>query len=384
MNKRFVSGLSLISMVIFSTLFLLIYVSVPTMAEVERSDGYFTLVDGEGRTICRTAHQVEVGDEYLTADNILYRVEEVDEDTAHVRFVERVKLNSSASSLFSRVWRGISRRFSSAREFMAQGEKKRPVAIYHTHSDESYIPTEGRSSVKYSGGIFQVGETLARALKERGIPVIQDKTPHDPHDAMAYDRSRRTAVDLLKQNPVAVLDIHRDAVPRGEYTDEVNNTTVSKIQLVVGRQNPNQGANDAFARQLKEAVDRRYPGLVKGIFYGEGKYNQDLAPRLILVEIGTHTNTREEAERGAAIFASAAEEVLAQPQTTNRAVGGGAGRSLGWIIGLLVAGVAIFLLLNGGLAKIRNEFGRWTGGAVDLHGEEGTDENNGPTGEGEN
>ena len=41
------------------------------------------------------------------------------------------------------------------------------------------------------------------------------KTPHDPHDAMAYDRSRRTAAELLKKNPIALLDIHRDAVPAG-------------------------------------------------------------------------------------------------------------------------------------------------------------------------
>jgi stage II sporulation protein P len=225
--------------------------------------------------------------------------------------------------------------------------------------------------VESEGGIIEVGDAFAQALKERGIPVIHDRTSHVPHDSMAYDRSRRTAVELLKKNPIALLDIHRDAVPKEEYTEEVNNTTVSKIQFVVGRQNPNQEANDSFARQIKEVVDRKYPGLVKGIFYGKGKYNQDLAPRLILIEVGTHTNTRQEAERGAAIFASAAQEVLARPARTEKNVRQGFGRSFLWIIGVAVAGIAIFLVLNGGWNKIRSDVGRMTGGNAETNSEPG-------------
>lgn len=339
---------------------LLITLSLPVGAERERDDGYFTLVDKEGRTICRTAHEVKKGDQYLSAENKLYEVEEVKEDTAHLRLVRQVDLEAAiAPSLFSRIADAISGLFM--REEYVQWDN-RPVAIYHTHSDESYVPTDGRSSIRANGGIFQVGESLAQTLRERGINILHDKTPHDPHDAMAYDRSRRTAAELLKKNPIALIDLHRDAVPADEYAGEINNTAVTKVQLVVGRQNPNMKANEAFAYQVKAVVDKKYPGLIKGIFYGDGKYNQDLAPRMLLVEMGAHTNSREEAERGAAIFASAAQEVLTRAGASNRAVGGGATRSLLWIVGLALAGVAIYFVLNGGLGKMRSGVGGDGGG----------------------
>ncbi len=318
--------------------------------ELERTDGYFTLIDGEGRIICRTAHQVKKGDQYLTEDNLMYRVEEVKEDTAHVRFVKRINLETAASpSVYSQI-KNIITTLIRGEEYV-QG-KNRPIGIYHTHSDESYVPSDGRSSIPANGGIFQVGGTLAKALKEKGTPVIHDTTPHDPHDSMAYDRSRRTAVNLLKQNPIAIIDLHRDAVPPEEYADQVNNTSVTKAQLVIGKQNPNIKSNEAFAYQVKAVVDKKYPGLVKGIFYGDGKYNQDLAPRLLLVEMGAHTNSKEEAERGAAIFASAAQEVLSLQSASRRSVGSGSAKSALWIIGLVVVGVIIYILLNRGWGNV--------------------------------
>ncbi|NLW56455.1 MAG: stage II sporulation protein P [Firmicutes bacterium] len=338
---------------------LLLARAFPARGEIERADGYFTLVDREGRTICRTAHQVHEGDQYLAADNVLYEVEEIREDTAHVRFVKRVNLEAMVNpSLFTRIKTAVAGFFQG--KALVQGEN-RPIAIYHTHSAESYVPTDGTDSIPGDGGILQVGESLAQSLREKGVNVIHSKTSHEPHDAMAYDRSRRTAVELLKKNPIALIDLHRDAVPPEEYKDEVNNTPVTKAQLVVGRQNPNRKANEAFAYQVKAAVDRKYPGLVKGIFYGKGKYNQDLAPRLLLVEMGTHTNSREEAERGAAIFAAAAHEVLTVAKTSQRAVGSGSSRAVLWIIGLVGAGVILYLLLNSSWSKIRSEVGHVTG-----------------------
>lgn len=343
-------------------LLVLLSLAGPVWGHLEREDGYYTLVDGEGHRIARTAHEVKKGDQYLTADNKLYRVEKVEENTAHLRLVREVNLEAAiAPSLLTRLTSTVLRLFPGKEEY-AQGDN-RPVAIYHTHSAESYVPTDGRSSIRENGGIFKVGESLAQALQERGVNVVHAKTPHDPHDAMAYDRSRRTAAELLKKNPIALLDIHRDAVPADEYAGEINNTAVTKAQLVVGRQNPNMKANEAFAYQLKSVVDKKHPGFIKGIFYADGKYNQDLAPRLLLVEMGTHTNSREEAERGAAIFAAAAKEVLTNAGTSKRAVGTGASRSWLWIVGLLAVGVAIYFAINAGFGKIRSNLGGSDGGA---------------------
>jgi stage II sporulation protein P len=307
-------------------------------------------VNEAGDVICRTSHQVGKGDQYLSADNHLYRVEKVQEDTAHLRLVRKVNLEAALTpSLTSRIGAALSWLFPEKKAYV-QGEN-RPVAIYHTHSAESYVPTDGTASNRGNGGVLRVGEAMAQTLRERGTNVVHDKTSHEPHDAMAYDRSRRTAVELLKKNPIALIDVHRDAVPPDEYAKEINSTAVTKVQFVVGRQNPNMKANEAFAHQVKAEVDKKYPGFVKGIFYGDGKYNQDLAPRMLLVEMGAHRNSREEAERGAAIFATAAQDVLTRASASKRAVGSGSSRALLWIIGLTVVGIGIYFAINGGLGK---------------------------------
>jgi stage II sporulation protein P len=329
---------------------LLFVLAIPIVhGEEERGEGYYSLINEQGEVICRTGHKTHVGDEYLTADDHLYRVERVEGDIARVRFVKnRTKGEVGANSLWDNWFFALKGILIGQKRVQTDGA--RPIAIYHTHTDESYVPTDGKSSIEGKGGIFQVGEALTQRLRKDGVKVVHNKTPHDPHDAMAYDRSRRTAVELLKKRPVALIDVHRDAVPAEEYADNINNTEVTKIQLVVGRQNPNRSASEGFARQIKDTVNKKHPGMVKGIFFGKGKYNQDLAPRLILVEVGSHTNSREAAERGAVIFASAAQEVL-----YNRGRGAQGGRvqkgafkSLYWILGLAVFGVVVYLLLNSG------------------------------------
>lgn len=109
---------------------------------------------------------------------------------------------------------------------------------------------------------------------------------------------------------MALLDIHRDAAPPEEYLAEVNGEKVARVMLVVGRYNPGWSTNDTFAKQIKAEVDSRYPGLIKGIFYARGTYNQDLAPRSLLIEAGTHTLPKDLAQKGISELVAAAAPVI--------------------------------------------------------------------------
>src|SRR5690554_582698 len=363
MQKRF--GINIILPVIVIVLW---GCPFPAAAERERTDeGFFTMLDEDGQVICRTAHYITAGDEYLTADNKLYRVEKIEQDNAHARLVEEVTLSlvPARTSIFVEIRRAAAVFFSRNQQPVQgeEGEEKRPVALFHTHSGESYVPSEGCTHVEGCGGIMEVGEAMAGRLRKENVPVIHDRTCHAPQDAMSYDRSRRTVAELLQKNPVALIDIHRDAVPAEEYEKWIEGEKATMVQFVVGRQNPNQKASDAFARQVKAAVDKEYPGLVKGIFYGNGKYNQDMAPRLLLVEVGTHTIEREAAEKGAEIFAAAAHRVLSVGRATDRPLASGAWRALLWIAGLLAVGVVVYLLINGGWERIYQALGGRTGAA---------------------
>jgi len=66
-------------------------------------------------------------------------------------------------------------------------------------------------------------------------------------------------------------------------------------------------------------MDKIEPGLSEGIYMGKGDYNQDLSPRAMLIEVGAHTNKKEEAERGVKLFANVLPTVLGMSSTNNTA-----------------------------------------------------------------
>jgi len=176
------------------------------------------------------------------------------------------------------------------------------------------VPTQGRSSIWGRGGIIEVGAVFAEALESHNFTVIHDRTPHDPHDAGAYGRSRRTALNLIRTHrPYAVFDVHRDAVPARFYRTTIDGQATAQMVLVIGRSNPLRQGNTLFARRLMAVGAGIYPDLIRGIFVGRGAYNQDLDPGLILVEAGTYLMSQSLVERGIARFAEVVAATAGAP-----------------------------------------------------------------------
>lgn len=293
MSKRFLYMLLVaIALVIFAG-------TDPVQAE----QNYYSLVDEKNQVINQTGTEVFVGDIFISADNSKYRVVEVTGTTAKCVYqgIEPMpSLDETATSQAGSVSGAIP----------VAGSKKPTVAVYHTHSDESYVPSDGKESINGKGGIYDVGSSFVQQLKAQGFNVIYNTNNHNPHDINAYNRSRKTASALLKDMPIAIIDVHRDSTPPGEYQATVKGQDVTKIKLVVGRSNPNSKTNLEFAKRLKAAMDKKKPGLSEGIFMGKGDYNQDLSPRAMLIEVGAHTNSKAEAERGVQLFAQILPSVL--------------------------------------------------------------------------
>lgn len=310
---------------------------------------YYSFVDETGREIDQTAREVYIGDELIVEDNNRYKVTSV--DMAKKQVV--CQLVGRENIVYQDEWDQI--------PVIEVAEAKSQVAIYSTHTDESYVPTDGTESKPGKGGIKEVGNILAQTLKGKGITTNISTNNHDPHDANAYHRSRKTAAQLLKNNPVAMIDVHRDGVPDPEfYKTTVNGQPGTKVRLVVGRQNPHMSANLDFAKQTKAYFDKNYPGLIKGIFMAKGNYNQDLSPRAMLIEVGTHTNSRQAAEAGVALFADGLPKLLgiagagpgAAPNAPPAAPSGRGTSSalVGLVIAVLVGG-GLFLLISTGSFK---------------------------------
>lgn len=243
-------------------------------------DGVYTVCDEQGAVVLRKSGAVHIGDEYISGDNVRYRITGADAAT----------LTATAQRLGDEEMPDVSGILASA----GAGSAARRIALYCTHSDESYIKGDGKSSDENYGGIYDVSTAFAEELKALGIEVIIDYSTHFPHDSGAYSRSRATAVNLLEQNPAAIFDIHRDGVAEDEYTGQVDGENVTKVRLLVGQSNQNFQANSDFAKTVKAVADELYPGLVKDIYIGKGNYNQEFAPHSLLLEFGTHESSKDE------------------------------------------------------------------------------------------
>lgn len=262
-------------------------------------DDYYRMLTMEGELIHETSLQVRVGDVYIDRDNHRWEVVEVRDRTAWCRYDGDETLPEYRSS----------RAGADAGGALPVDSSAPVVAVYHTHSDESYIPSDGAESEYGDGGIYDVGAAFVEALEQRGFIVEYSEEAHDPHDINAYSRSRGTALELLESYPDLIIDVHRDATSAEEYATTVEGEDATRIKIVVGSQNPNMKNNLEFAKQLKSAMDELKPGLSNGIYVGKGDYNQDLSPHALLIEVGTHTNSKEEAEAGVVKFADMLAEV---------------------------------------------------------------------------
>ena len=348
--------------------------SVSTQApEADADENVWTIYDEDGQYLTSIYGRVYLDDEYISSDNRLYRIIEVDDSkrTAVAQYIGQESLLEPDNEAVATV---------------AQ-ESKRLIGIYSTHSDESYIPTDGAESKEKDAGIYDVDEALKKALEERGIEVELDTTTHLPHDAGAYRRSRSTAARLLKSQPAALLDIHRDGIPDpDEYVQKIEDEDATKVRLLVGKSNPNADANRKFAKQIKAAADEMYPDLIKDIYIGKGDYNQELAPRAILLEFGTHTIKKERAIKSTAYMADVLERVLfgstakaegaanadadaAGSETTAEAGGSGAAWGILWVVGIALAAIVGYGLITTGSFsgmwnKIKRGASETTGGLL--------------------
>ena len=344
----------------------LILCLVPAAAQGEEDvldESVYTMVDLSGQPVMSMAGRMYVDDEYISSDNSLYVVVEVD-DAAKRAIAQCLGAEPACDGEAARAV------FAYADDGEKKGDGKKLIAMYSTHSDESYEKGDGTASKEGSGGIYDVDKALKAELEKLGIEVELDTTTHLPHDAKAYSRSRRTAEELMKLGPDALLDIHRDGIPdESEYETTVDGAETSKVRLLVGRSNPDASANREFAKQLKAVADEKYEGLVKDIFIGKGDYNQGLYPQAILLEFGTHTTDKEDAIDATKYMADVLNTVLYEGSAKAEGAGGTGRAAAGgavWLIVIAALGGLIYALISTGTLK--NLGAKFSGGASELTG----------------
>lgn len=200
------------------------------------------------------------------------------------------------------------------------------VLIVHTHGSESYTKEAGQNfkesdpyrTLEEAYNMVAVGDLLAQLLEAAGIRVIHDRQLHDyPSYNSSYSNSRKSVKEYLEEYPSIqlVLDVHRDAAERADGTQiatsaVVNGEASAQIMFLVGTDesgnyHPDWQDNLAVAAKLNVLMENICPGITRPSTLRAQRFNQDLGPIALLVEVGAAGNTLSEALTAIPVLAQA-------------------------------------------------------------------------------
>lgn len=190
------------------------------------------------------------------------------------------------------------------------------VLIVHTHATEAFTQTPGTEyeedaayrTLNEHYNMVSIGQEVARVLEAGGITVLHDRSYHDyPSYNGAYGNSRIAIEEYLRRYPSIqmVLDIHRDASDGANGTQLTTSATVdgqpsSQLLVVVGTDaggnyHPNWQQNLSLALKLSAVLERADPGLTRPVSLRSSRFNMDLTPGSLLIEVGAAGDTHEQA-----------------------------------------------------------------------------------------
>lgn len=198
------------------------------------------------------------------------------------------------------------------------------ILIYHTHSQEAFL--DSRPGIA-EDTVVGIGDLLAELLEEEyGYYVIHDRSVYDLVDGKldrnkAYNYAREGVLKILEENPSieVIIDLHRDGADKrstvidGQETAQVmllNGLSRSQSGPNTRLDNPNIKDNLAFSLKLHLKSLELYPGLFYKNYLQAYRYNLDLRPKCLLVELGTHKNTLRSAKKAMEPFAKVLDAVL--------------------------------------------------------------------------
>lgn len=193
------------------------------------------------------------------------------------------------------------------------------VLILHTHTTESYSrqgedyrETSPWRTLDEAYNMRSIGTLVADILKSQGIGVIQDENTHDyPSYSGSYIRSRQSVREILKEHPTIrlVLDLHRDAAGEGgrqlRTLATVNGEPSAQLMIVIGTNHEAYEENLSLGLKLHVQLEHQSPGIMRPLQLRTQRFNQDLSPGALLIEVGAAGNSHSEARLAATQLADA-------------------------------------------------------------------------------
>ncbi|WCN38720.1 stage II sporulation protein P [Aneurinibacillus uraniidurans] len=220
---------------------------------------------------------------------------------------------------------------------MLSTKGKKVMFLYNTHNRESWVSEVPKAreqndpnlAMDAKTNVTLISKRMAKTLEQDGIGStvgLRDFTGILNQRSASYSLSYAESLKMVKsvmaqdRNLNYFIDIHRDSLPRKSTTTTINGKSYAQAFFVIGMRNPNWEKNQQFALKVHNVIEKKYPGLSKGIFGkkgGNGEYNQSVSPNSILIEVGGPDNTVEECYRTADILAEAIAEVYWEAEKAN-------------------------------------------------------------------
>lgn len=191
---------------------------------------------------------------------------------------------------------------------------KPTVLIYHTHTSESFLPAADWYDKNYplrssnpERSIVAVGDAICEALAERGISSVHDCTVHDDPYTGSYYRSAETIQKTLQEYPsiMVVIDVHRDGIGGSDGSlaapvATIDGKNAAQFMIISCCESemfdmPDYLENFKLACLIQNCAEKRYPTLARPILFDYRNYNQSLSTGALLIEVGSHGNSLEEA-----------------------------------------------------------------------------------------
>lgn len=183
------------------------------------------------------------------------------------------------------------------------------VLILHTHTTESYTKagedyreTASWRTLEEDYNMLSVGQLVVQVLAEYGITALQDRSLHDyPSYNGSYTDARKSIREYLEEYPsiALVLDLHRDASEGSggqlRTAASVEGQTAAQLMLVLGTNHEDYEENLSLALKLHAQLESQCPGITRPLQLRAARFNQDLSPGALLVEVGAAGNTHAEA-----------------------------------------------------------------------------------------
>lgn len=188
------------------------------------------------------------------------------------------------------------------------------IYIYNTHSSEKYVDYSVREASLLLGNNL-LSNNINSSVETKDVAAYLKQNNLKYSSSYTVSRKYLDEAKEKNNNLIYFFDIHRDALSKEKSTLVKNSISYAKVLFVIGGENINYASNLNNAKKLNDIIEKKMPGISRGIIKKEGMgvnglYNQDVSPNVFLIEIGADKNTKDEVVRTINILAEAIIEYI--------------------------------------------------------------------------